>query len=132
MKAERGTFELARHGDRVELLPPGFTIATPQGLPQEPDWLTDAGAEVWRAEVGRASSHKMVTESDSAMFAQFCNLQGAIKMAWLAGSVPPAAHLMEARRMAEQFGLFGRKSRIISGAQVGGDASHNPFDRLKK
>lgn len=132
VKAERGTFEPGRDAGRTEVLPPGFTVATPQGLPQKPDWLTDAGGEVWLDDVGRVSTHKMATESDSTMFAQYCNLQGAINMAWRAGSVPPAAHLMEARRMAEQFGLFGRKSRIISGGLGTGEASNNPFNRLKK
>lgn len=68
---------------------------------------------------------------DTTIFATYCNLQGAIIEAWRAGEVPPAAHLMEARKMAEQFGIFGAKSRLTVAA-IGDGPSKNPFKRNGK
>jgi phage terminase small subunit len=128
LKQERGTLTPCRDKGRteVEAMSAAGQLAVPHGLPQQPDWLTDAGREVWLDDVGRAASHRLATESDSTQFGNYCNLQGAIIMAWKVGAVPPAAHLMESRRMAEQFGLFGRKSRVIAG-QTGNEQASNPF-----
>lgn len=122
-KAARGTLQPCRDGGVIEL-------AEPDSLPMQPDWLTTAGQEVWLDDMGRVAEGRLVSERDSTMFATFCNLQGAILLAWRAGEVPPAAHLMEARKMAEQFGIFGAKSRL----KVGGDGlrSANPFSRSAK
>ena len=119
-KEARGTFQPCRDVGKVELI-------EPDALPVRPDWLTAAGEEVWLDEVGRVASGRLVAERDSTMFAVYCNLLGAISMAWRAGEVPPAAHMMETRKMAEQFGLFGAKSRL----KIGGDngQSQNPFAR---
>ncbi|MBP2229653.1 hypothetical protein J2847_002952 [Azospirillum agricola] len=99
----------------------------PDALPSKPDWLTAAGEEVWIDDIGRVTPDRLATEKDSTMFATYCNIVGAMAEAWRAGSVPPAAHIMEARKMAEQFGIFGRKSRL----KVGGDGGKttNPFAR---
>jgi hypothetical protein len=120
VKAARGTLEPHRDANRIE-------IASPRDLPIEPTWLTSAGREVWLDEIGRVSAGFFVTEHDSTMFGNYCNLQGAINLAWMSGEVPPAAHLMEARKMAEQFGIFGAKSRL----QIAdpGKKSANPFTR---
>lgn len=133
MKRDRGTYRPDRDGNRmeVEVLPPGSVegataFASPHGLPQQPEWLTDAGKDVWLDDVGRVSSTRLATETDSTMFATYCNIQGAIIAAWRAGDVPPASHLAEARRMAEQFGIFGRKSRVVTGGG-GEDRPSNPF-----
>lgn len=120
-KAARGTLRPYRDGGKVEVI-------EPDALPQQPDWLTEAGRAVWLDEIGRVSAVRMAGERDSTMFAQYCNLQGAIVTAWQSGEVPPAAHLMEARKMAEQFGLFGAKSRVTAGGN-GGDKAGNPFAR---
>lgn len=119
-KLARGTLQPCRDAGKIELV-------EADTLPQKPDWLTAAGEEVWLDDLGRVSVGRLVTERDSTMFANYCNLQGAINMAWGSGEVPPAAHLMEARKMAEQFGIFGAKSRM----KVGGDGgkSSNPFAR---
>ena len=129
MKQERGTLQPCRDAHRFEAdtLTATESIATPNGLPQRPEWLTEAGYQVWLDDVGRASSHRLATESDSSMFANYCNLQGAIVRCWESGNVPPASHLMEARRMAEQFGIFGRKSRVLEGAPASGGDKGNPF-----
>lgn len=117
-KAARGTIQKCRDAGKIELI-------EPDALPARPDWLTPAGEEVWIDDVGRVTAGRLAAEKDSTMFAQYCNLQGAIIQAWRSGAVPPAAHLMEARKMAEQFGIFGAKSRV----KVGGNGGNttNPF-----
>lgn len=120
VKAARGTFQPCRDGGKVQVI-------EPDQLPMEPVWLTEAGREVWLDEIGRVSVAKLATERDSTMFGNYCNLQGAIVQAWRAGEVPPAAMLTEARKMAEQFGLFGAKSRMNVAGNDG--KSSNPFAR---
>ncbi len=120
-KLARGTFQPCRDADRVEII-------TPDALPVQPDWLTEAGQQVWLDEIGRVASNRLASESDSVAFANYCNLQGAIAQAWRAGDVPPASMLMEARKMQEQFGLFGARSRVVK-IQGGAAATSNPFAR---
>nr|WP_312165628.1 hypothetical protein [Brevundimonas diminuta] len=119
VKKAQGSFQPSRGGDLVE-------ISTPSGVPLRPDWLTEAGEEVWMDDVARVSNGSLVTERDSTVFATYCNLMGAIIETWRSGEVPPAAHLSEARKMAEQFGIFGRKSRLVADA---GAEKTNPFTR---
>ncbi len=119
-KAARGTFQPCRDAHKIEVI-------EPDSMPLKPDWLTAAGEEVWIDDIGRIAQGRFMTERDSTMFGQFCNLQGAIIMAWRSGEVPPACHLVEARKMAEQFGIFGARSRIKGG---GSDApAGNPFSK---
>lgn len=101
-----------------------FEINGGADLPAKPDWLTTAGEEVWLDDLGRVGAGKLVTDRDSTSFAIYCNLVGAITLAWRAGDVPPAAHLAEARRMAEQFGVYGAKSRLVA---AGDGGKTNPF-----
>lgn len=117
-KEARGTIQKCRDANRIEVI-------EPDALPAQPDWLTTAGEEVWQDDIGRVAQGKLVNERDSTMFGNYCNLQGAIILAWRAAEVPPASLLMEARKMAEQFGIFSAKSRL----QIkGGDGpSSNPF-----
>ncbi|HEV7285197.1 MAG TPA: hypothetical protein VGN75_10095 [Kaistia sp.] len=121
-KRARGTLQQCRDAGKVELI-------EPDALPARPEWLTAAGEEVWIDDIGRVAAGRLVTEKDSTMFANYCNLQGAIVMAWRAGDVPPTASLMEARKMAEQFGIFGAKSRVKAGGSVPAGVSSNPFTR---
>jgi hypothetical protein len=120
MKLARGTFRPHRDGAVVEMV-------EPTALPMQPEWLTEGGRDVWLDEIGRVSSVRLATERDSMMFANYCNLQGAIIQAWQAGEVPPAAVLIEVRKLAEQFGLFGVKSRVKVAAAE--DRPSNPFSR---
>jgi hypothetical protein len=122
-KIARGTFKPYRDSNYVQVI-------EPDALPSQPDWLTEAGSAVWLDDIGRVSSVRLANERDSTMFATYCNLQGAIVQAWRAGEVPPAAHLMEARKMAEQFGLFGAKSRLTKAAEPG-KPSGNPFTKTR-
>lgn len=119
-KEARGTLQPCRDGHKVEII-------EPESLPQRPDWLTAEGEEVWIDDLGRVSAGRLLSERDATMFAQYCNLQGAIIKTWRLGEVPPAAHLMEARKMAEQFGIFGAKSRL--GVKVDDGKKANPFAR---
>jgi hypothetical protein len=119
-KASRGTLQPCRDKGKIEMI-------EPDALPVRPDWLTAAGEEVWLDEIGRVVHGQLVAERDSAMFGTFCNLMGAINLAWRTGEVPPAAHLSEARKMAEQFGIFGAKSRLQ--LESGNGQNANPFTR---
>lgn len=122
VKELRGTFKPCRDAGKVEVI-------EPDSMPIQPEWLTEAGQQVWLDEIGRVADGAFATEKDSTMFATFCNLQGAITMAWQSGAIPPAGALVEARKMAEQFGLFGRKSRLQQGAPS--VSKKNPFLQRK-
>jgi hypothetical protein len=122
-KLARGTFQECRDGGR-------FEDAEPAAVPMQPDWLTDAGKEVWLDDLSRVIATKLVTERDSTMFANYCNLQGAINLCWRSNEVPPAAHLTESRKLAEQFGILGRKSRSQAASPDG--ETKNPFSRNGK
>ena len=74
-KLDKGTYQPCRDANRVEII-------APDALPQKPDWLTAAGEEVWMDEIGRAAQMKLVSEADTTMFGNYCNLQGYIIMAW--------------------------------------------------
>jgi hypothetical protein len=124
----KGTFQPVRHAGQVDIMASGASIE-PDALPVQPDWLTEAGAAVWLDDIGRVSSTRMATELDSDLFATYCNLQGAIASCWRSGEVPPATHLMEARKMQEIFGIAGAKSRVV---KVGAAATANPFLRNGK
>ena len=126
-KRERGTFQPCRDDGVVEVLPEGCVVS-PRDPPVAPDWLTEAGKEVWMDDVSRVCSTRLVTEMDSTLFATYCNMQGASMLAWRSGSVPPTTHVAETRKMAEQFGLFGRKSRVVQGVKNDGP-TENPFAR---
>ena len=121
VRALRGSSRSHRDADKVEIIGPDMP-------PVEPESLTEAGRSVWLDNIGRVAQTKLATELDSQMFANFCNLQGAINDAWRSNSVLLAAHMSEARKMAEQFGIFGAKSRVISGQKP--DVPGNPFDKF--
>jgi hypothetical protein len=118
-KIQRGTYQPCRDGEVVELVEPG-------ALPQQPDWLTPEGEEIWQDDVGRVDSSRLATEKDSTGFAVYCNLMGGIVKAFRGGEMPPVAAIAEARKMAEMFGIFGAKSRL-KGARE--EADRNPFKR---
>jgi hypothetical protein len=119
-KLARGTFRPSIDAGKVEVI-------EPNAMPVQPDWLTAEGEEVWMDDLGRVSEGRLVGEKDSTQFANYCNLQGAINKAWRSGECPPVAALTEARRMAEQFGIFGAKSRLQQKGDPG--QTKNPFSR---
>ena len=112
-KRARGTYRQDRDALKFELL-------EPDTLPIMPDWLTEAGKDIWLDDIGRA---ELATERDSTLFASYCNLAGACSLAWRSGDVPPVSALSEMRRLAEMLGLAGRRSRMTR------KAKHNPFER---
>lgn len=120
VKDLKGTFRQDRDGGRVEII-------TPDSLPVEPDFLTPGGRLVWLDNIGRVAQTKQATELDSETFGNWCNLQAMIRQAWEAGSAPPAAYLSESRKIAEQLGLFGAKSRV--GTKTS-EQKKNPFGQL--
>jgi hypothetical protein len=122
IKTERGTFQPFRDAGTME-------IVAFDDLPVTPDWLTEAGKSAWMDNISRVSATKFATEMDSDLFGTWCNMIGAAASAWKAGEVPPTTHITEIRRLAELFGLAGRKSRV--GQVADGTKAANPFARLR-
>ena len=118
-KQDRGTFRPCREVGTSE-------IVAPNALPQQPDWLTEAGRDCWLDNIGRVSATRGAAEVDSDLFANFCNLQGAITKAWRAGEVPPVTALVEARRMMEMLRIAGPSSRVVKVGD-GEKSDGNPF-----
>jgi hypothetical protein len=113
-------------------------LVAPDALPQKPDWLTAAGEEVWMEDIGRASQVRLLSESDTTMFANYCNLQGCIIQAWRVmasgdpdEAPPPISALEHVRKLQEYFGIAGAKSRVVKVEQGGGPAG-NPFSKFKR
>ena len=104
VRALRGSSRSHRDADKVEIIGPDMP-------PVEPESLTEAGRSVWLDNIGRVAQTKLATELDSQMFANFCNLQGAINDAWRSNSVLLAAHMSEARKMAEQAARVAGKGK---------------------
>lgn len=120
VKRARGTFQPCEDANRV-------SVIEPDSPPQQPDWLTSEGSEVWLDDIGRVLQSSMLSEQDSTIFATYCNLQGAAIKAWRSGDVPPVSAVMEIRKMAELFGLCGHRSRMSAGPAK----SNNPFLQRK-
>lgn len=104
-KRSRGTFKPYRDDGRVQVM-------LPDALPVQPTWLTEAGQLEWLDNIGRVASTRLATETDSVLFGTLCNLAGALAQCWQSGAVPPAAHLVELRRLGELFGIAGPRSRV--------------------
>ena len=123
-KATRGTLRPDRDASAVQII-------EPSALPQQPEWLTDDGRQAWLDNIGRVSSVRGAAEVDTDLFANFCNLQGAISAAWRSGAMPPITALMEARKMMELLRIGGQSSRTT---KVADDAkpSGNPFLRARR
>lgn len=105
-KLAAGTFKPCRDAGVVEIMEPGAD------LPQAPDSLTEYGKAVWSDLIEHVAATKLATNADAMMLSNLCNLQGAINKSWAEGLCPPMTALVEARRYAEQFGLFGARSRM--------------------
>jgi hypothetical protein len=124
IRDERGTMRPDR-GD-MSLI----ELVAPDDMPQRPDFLTTAGEEVWMDNISRVMANRLVSERDAELFATFCNLAGANRMAWRAGEVPPLGALTEMRRLAELFGIASAKSRVVKVDK--GGPSGNPFSKFRK
>jgi hypothetical protein len=119
VKRRRGTFRADRDAGR-------FEIVVPSDPPIMPSWLTEAGKSAWLDNVGRVMQSGLCTELDSDLFANYCNLIGAIGQAWAAGEVPPSWAIGEARRLGELLGLAGARSRLLRHGGAPADPN-NPF-----
>jgi hypothetical protein len=117
-KREKGTFQPSRDGHVVEII-------EPSAMPMRPAWLTAEGEEVWLDDIGRVEASKLVSEKDSTLFANYCNLQGMIVRCWRKGEAPPITALMETRKLQELLGIGGAKSRLQ--VKAGDQAGGNPF-----
>jgi hypothetical protein len=121
-KEARGTDQPARNRT--------VTVFERAALPQQPDWLTEDGQHVWLDNIGRVSTSRGAAELDSDLFANFCNLQGAIVKAWRVGEVPPITALMEVRKMMELLRIAGPSSRVVK-VSDGEKPAGNPFNRTR-
>jgi hypothetical protein len=101
----RGTFRPVRHQGLVQ-------FEAPVDLPQQPDWLTEAGKQAWDELIEYVAAAKSATAADSALLGTLANLVGASALCWQSGSVPPASHLTEQRRLCELFRIGGAVSRV--------------------
>jgi hypothetical protein len=79
-----------------------------------------------------------VTEADTAMIGNYCNLQGCIQQMWLKiargepdAQAPPITALNQVTKMQEYLGIAASKSRVVKIEQVGGP-SGNPFSGFKR
>lgn len=122
-KRARGTFQPVRHSSQVQ-------VVEPTALPQQPDWLTEAGSQVWLDNIGRVSSVRGAREVDSDLFGNFCNLQGAVAKAWRLNEVPPVTALMEVRKMMEMLRIAGPSSRVTKLEDTGKPVS-NVFTKTR-
>lgn len=121
-KRAKGTYQPSRDGNLVELV-------APDALPRQPDWLTGGAIEVWQDDIGRVTANRLVTEADTMIFTNYCNLQALVIRCFKAGEAPPIAALAEVRKMQELFGIGGARSRL----QVKPDGkTANPFNRNGK
>ena len=109
-----------------------ITVVDAGILPQMPGWLTPFGEEVWMENIGRVSSIHGISELDTDLFGNYCNLQGAIAAAWAGGEVPNSRTLAEARKMQESLRIGGASSRITkvnNSMKAAGVVDGNPFMR---
>ena len=121
-KSARGTLQPVRAVSAVQVIEPSW-------LPRQRDWLTADGRSVWLDNIGRVSSVRGAAEVDSDLFANFCNLQGAIVAAWRDGKHPHVTALMEARKLMEMLRIAGPGSRAAKVGDGGDKAGSNPFNR---
>ena len=122
-KRERGTFEPGRHGDRI-------APDEDAGTPQQPEWLSPFGKEVWLDNVDKVCKANSSAALDTDLLGNFCNLQGAVIAAWRSGGLPPITALVEVRRMMELLRIGGPSSRITKDGN--GPATSNPFAKFGK
>jgi hypothetical protein len=89
----------------VELVEPEGSHAQP------PDgFLTTEGELAW---LDVAENAVAASARDGLALATLANLIGSLRACWSSGAVPPSAHLAEARRLLELFGMAGPKSRLL-------------------
>lgn len=107
---------------------PTVPISTNAAPPKLPRWLSAEAKAVWKEELPRVIEAG-TTISDTALFADYCQLSAAVRAVWQEGGIPQGNHLVELRKLRELLGIGGAPSRRERGtkAQVAPD---NPFARL--
>jgi hypothetical protein len=66
----------------------------------------------------------MLKPIDAATFGEFCVATARLRALWPLNEAAPAGFIGEWRRLAEQFGLLGAKSRVLARKR---QAEANPF-----
>ena len=108
-----GTFRKDRHGDIAPIVAELVQVG-----PVQPRYLTAEAKLVWAEEIKRVTAMG-ATEADSSMFARYCEMEAAFRVAIMAGGdFPSGVMLTELRRYAELFGIGGVRSRL---AKMGGN-----------
>lgn len=120
-KHKRGTYQPCRDAGKVDII-------GSDDPPAMPDRLSPGAQMIWTEDLGRVMSSG-VNELDSALFANYCELQAAIREAWADpnGKPPPVGALVEVRKMAELLGIAGPKSRV---QRLDNKAKGNRFAKL--
>ncbi|WP_156359346.1 hypothetical protein [Sphingomonas sp. Leaf242] len=96
--------------------------------PVAPSWLTDAGKEVWAADISRVKACG-AREADSHFYAVYCQWMAGYIEAVKAGSPPNAAYVSELRKQMEMLGISGAKARLSRGSDTTSPA--NRFAKFK-
>lgn len=106
-KHARNTFQPCRDGAKV-------SIAVPDAPPLMREGLSIGAQLVWHENLGRVMGNG-IADTDSDMFANYCELEAALRESWAAGAAPPpTSAISECRKMAELMGLTGPKSRVLN------------------
>ena len=86
-------------------------VTLPRSVPVTPAYLSEGALAVWAEDIERVVACGAV-EADSNCFATYCELEAAIRTAWLETTIPKAAYLVELRRLRELLGIAGYRSRL--------------------
>lgn len=120
MKLARGTLQPCRDAGT------GYEMVLQSDPPLQPNYLSPEAREVWIEEIGRVMLAG-IGERDSSLFARYCSTEALARKAFIAGEPPPAAYIIELRRMGELLGIAGPRAR--TGVKPDGAISGNPFVR---
>jgi hypothetical protein len=85
------------------------TTAVEFGPPVAPDWLTERGAQIW-ADLIKDAARYGITDLESTLLGNLCNLQGAVADCFKCGAAPPAVVLAEIRRMMQALRIPPRRA----------------------
>jgi phage terminase small subunit len=125
VKIANGTYREDEDGHRIDLKPEEMKSGKDIPLP---DWLTPEAKKFWLDNVDKCVPP--LIEADTNCFAMYANLMGFIAISYRNLKSPGLDRLVEARRLAEAFGLCGAKSRVVD-APPSSDTA-NPFKTRRR
>ncbi|ATP18558.1 hypothetical protein [Sphingobium yanoikuyae] len=94
-------------------------------IPVQPDWMSEAGKEVWAADLEKVMATGL-TGVDAGAFALYCETMAVFIQSVRAGQPVNAAYRSELRKQMELLSIAGAKSRL---AKIGQEqtAKASPF-----